>query len=217
MAGPKVKRLPRAVRERQMLDAAVEVFSRQGYHVASMDEISEVAGISKPMIYAYLGSKEDLFTACIRRETERLVESITSVADVDLPPDEQLWRGLRAFFTFVNVHRDSWSVLYRQARTQEPFAGEVAAIRGGVVDVVAGLLTGAMMTEGVPPRAVEDVTAMAHALVGASESLADWVSDNPGESADTTSARLMNFAWMGFGDLLRGKTWRPLNRPATRP
>ncbi len=38
------KRLPRAVREQQMLDAAVKVFSRHGYHAASMDEIAEVAG-----------------------------------------------------------------------------------------------------------------------------------------------------------------------------
>ena len=208
MSRPQSKRLPRAVREQQMLDAAVEVFSRRGYHVASMDEISDVAGVSKPMIYAYLGSKAELFTACIRREVGRLVESITSSAAIDLPPDEQLWRGVRAFFTFVNVHRDSWSVLYRQARTQEPFAGEVAAIRGAVVDVVAGLLTGAMVTEGVPPRAVEDVTAAAHALVGASESLADWVSDHPDESPEVTAARLMNFAWMGFGDILQGKVWR---------
>ena len=39
----RVKRLPREVRERQILDAAVRVFSAHGYHNASMDEISEVA------------------------------------------------------------------------------------------------------------------------------------------------------------------------------
>lgn len=217
MAGSKPTRLPRTVREQQMLDAAVRVFSRRGYHAASMDEISRAAGISKPMIYVYLGSKEELFTACIRREAGRLVESITSAAAVDLPPDEQLWRGLRAFFTFVDVHRDSWSVLYRQARTHEPFATEVATVRSGVVDVVAGLLTSAMIAEGKPPRAAVDVSAMAQALVGASESLADWASDGPGEPAEVTAARLMNFAWVGFGNLLRGSTWRQVNRAATPP
>lgn len=43
-----------------------------------MDDIAEVAEVSKPMIYAYLGSKDDLFTACIRREAQRLMESITA-------------------------------------------------------------------------------------------------------------------------------------------
>ena len=64
----RTRRLPRAVRERQILDAAVEVFSKHGYHLAAMDEISDVAGVSKPMIYSYLGAKEDLFVKCIRRE-----------------------------------------------------------------------------------------------------------------------------------------------------
>ncbi len=45
-----------------MLDAAVEVFSRSGFHPASMDEIADAAGVSKPMIYTYLGSKDDLFS-----------------------------------------------------------------------------------------------------------------------------------------------------------
>ena len=53
----------RAVREQQMIDAAVEVFSRSGFHAASMDDVADVAEISKPMLYLYLGSKEELFSA----------------------------------------------------------------------------------------------------------------------------------------------------------
>ncbi len=63
------KRLPRAVREQQMLDAAVEMFSVNGYHETSMDAIAARAEISKPMLYLYYGSKEDLFGACLDRET----------------------------------------------------------------------------------------------------------------------------------------------------
>ncbi|MFD1046895.1 DUF2530 domain-containing protein [Kibdelosporangium lantanae] len=43
VADRRVKRLPREVREKQILDAAVQVFSEHGYHNASMDEVSEVA------------------------------------------------------------------------------------------------------------------------------------------------------------------------------
>ena len=44
------KRLPRAVREQQMLDAAVLMFSMNGYHETSMDSIAAAAQISKPML-----------------------------------------------------------------------------------------------------------------------------------------------------------------------
>src|SRR5688572_14693748 len=80
------RRLPRQVREQQIIDEAVRVFSKRGYHGASVDEIADLAGISKPMVYLYLESKEGLFTACIRREAERLVATFQSAAqDVSSP------------------------------------------------------------------------------------------------------------------------------------
>src|SRR5258705_10595374 len=103
---PAFRRLPRAVREQQMLDAAVRVFSRRGYHDASVEEIADAAGISKPMVYAYLGTKEELFIACLHREGVRLIEAIASSARDHLSPDEQFWRAFRAFFTFVAAHHD---------------------------------------------------------------------------------------------------------------
>ena len=73
MAGG-TKRLPRAVREQQMLDAAVQMFSVNGYHETSMDAIAAEAEISKPMLYLYYGSKEELFGACLDRELTRFVD-----------------------------------------------------------------------------------------------------------------------------------------------
>ncbi|HET8660222.1 MAG TPA: TetR/AcrR family transcriptional regulator [Micromonosporaceae bacterium] len=215
--GPTGKRLPRAVREQQMLDAAVAVFSRRGFHAAGMDEIAEEAGISKPMVYAYLGTKEELFVACLHREATRLMEAIARVVEPDLPPDEQLWRGIRAFFGFVAGHRDGWGVLYRQARGQEPFAAELAGMRRRMIEVVAGLLERAVTraadasggTGAKRPAPGRDLTAMAYALVGVAESLADWAAEHPDEDAEVTAARMMNFVWLGADARLRGASWRP--------
>ncbi|WP_446212130.1 TetR/AcrR family transcriptional regulator [Micromonospora sp. IBSANI012] len=205
---PTFKRLPRAVREQQMLDAAVKVFSRRGFHAASMDEIAEDAGISKPMVYAYLGTKEELFVACLHREGTRMMEAIAGAAAPDLPADERLWRGLRAFFGFVGAHRDGWAVLYRQARGSQPFAAELATMRARLVEVVAGMLDHALRADG---REVSetDLEVVAYALVGATESLADWLADHPEADPEKTATRMMNVAWLGAGQLLGGATWRP--------
>lgn len=191
-----------------MLDAAVRVFSRRGFHAASMDEIAEGAGISKPMVYAYLGTKDETFIACLNREGGRLMEAIAAVVDPDLPPDEQLWRGLRAFFDFVGTHRDGWSVLYRQARAEQRFAGEVAKMRSRMVEMVAAMLGRAVRAEG---REVSrtDLEVFAHALVGASESLADWLVEHPDADAGKTATRMMNISWLGAGQLLKGEVWQP--------
>ncbi|GAA1338172.1 TetR/AcrR family transcriptional regulator [Saccharothrix algeriensis] len=214
----RAKRLPRAVRERQITDAAVEVFSRRGFHAASMDEISEVAGISKPMLYAYLGSKEELFATCIRREATRMVEAVATGVERDQPPDVQLWSGLRAFFGFVGGNRASWQVLHRQASSQGgPLAEESADLRGRAIGLVAGLLVGSSGFPDVPRPGDKEAESLAAALVGAGESLADWWLDNPEEPAGVVAARLMNLVWMGFGDLVGGHTWRPPSRRAADP
>jgi AcrR family transcriptional regulator len=204
-----------------MLDAAVKVFSRRGYHAASMDEIAEDAGISKPMVYAYLGAKQALFIACLHREGTRMMEAIVGAVGADLPPDEQLWHGLRAFFGFVGAHRDGWAVLYRQARGEQPFAGELAMMRAQVVEVVAALLRRSLPTlVNGPPMAAcavagarevhdTDLQVMAYALVGAIESLADWLTDHPAEDPDRLATRLMNATWLGAGQLRLGEVWHP--------
>lgn len=205
---PAFRRLPRAVREQQMLDAAVKVFARRGFQAASMDDIAEDAGISKPMVYAYLGTKEELFRACLQREGTRLITAVADEVVLDVSPDEQLWRGLRAFFGFVAANRDGWAVLYRQARARQPFAGELAAMRQQMVLVVTGMLERAVHAQGSHAGGTE-VEVTAYALVGAGESLADWMIDHPVPDPDKTATQLMNFAWLGAGQLLRGTAWRP--------
>ncbi len=185
-----------------MLDAAVAVFSRRGYHPASMDEISETAGVSKPMIYAYLGPKEDLFTACIRREGTRLAEAIATAVGTVHRPDGQLRAGLLAFFGFVLDHRDGWIVLYRQARVQGgAFAAEIAGMRQRMILVVAGLLARAGGGDG--EDRVEQAMPTAHALVGAAEALSDWGLEQPDITAESLTDQLVDFAWNGLGHRVR--------------
>ncbi|WP_216211934.1 TetR/AcrR family transcriptional regulator [Amycolatopsis aidingensis] len=206
----RAKRLPRAVRERQILDAAVQVFSQYGYHSASMDEISEVAGVSKPMIYTYLGAKEDLFGACIRREATRLLEAVQGGIQPDVPPDMQLWHGLRSFYRFVADYRESWIVLHRQAlAVGGSFAEEITAMRGRAIELVAALVVSAGSRKGLAEQVEKSGEGLAAALVGAAESLADWWLDHPDVTDGVLASWLMNLVWLGFNDLVEGEVWKP--------
>src|SRR2546426_8290034 len=96
--------MSRADRERQMLDMAEEVFAEQGYHKAAMDEIAERCGVSKPMLYEYFGSKEGLMLAVVARNRAELYEVTTAaIKDADGPRDV-LWRGMLAYFEFMDSH-----------------------------------------------------------------------------------------------------------------
>lgn len=209
-APKKVKRLPREVRERQILDAALTVFAASGYHAASMDEISDVAGVSKPMIYSYLGAKEELFVHSIRRESGRLLAALQHGVRQDRSPDMQLWHGLHSFYRFVADYRESWIVLHRHALMMgSPFADEVADMRGQAIKLVATLVVSAGSQRGFADQLEVSGEGLAAALVGAAESLADWWLDHPQVPVDALASWVMNLTWLGFSDMMRGEVWRP--------
>ncbi|MEO9220223.1 MAG: TetR/AcrR family transcriptional regulator [Mycobacteriaceae bacterium] len=195
------KRLPRAVREQQMLDAAVTVFAQRGFHGASMDDIADAAGISKPMLYLYLGSKEQLFGACIDREAVRFLDAVTSGVRPELPPREQVANGVNSVFTFAAAHRDVWLVLYRQARLLPPFDQQVVAVHRQATRAVSQLLQRSAW--GNHPAAHFD--SLAVALVGAGEALIDRMLDEPDPEPELSAAVLIDFAWHGLGGRRRDR------------
>src|ERR1700734_976368 len=75
--------MPRAAREALILDVAGQVFARDGYHAASMDDIASGAEVSKPMVYAYFGSKERLYLAYIERTGGELLQRLMAAAAPD--------------------------------------------------------------------------------------------------------------------------------------
>jgi AcrR family transcriptional regulator len=202
MAGG-TKRLPRAVREQQMLDAAVQMFSRNGYHETSMDAIAAEAEISKPMLYLYYGSKEELFDACLNRELSRFIDAVRADIDLKQSPKDLLTTTIRAFMRYIDANRASWIVLYQQATSSQMYSHTVRQGRERVIDLVARLLS----TGTRHPEPGMDFHMMAVALVGAGEAIATRVSTGEAD-VDDAAELLINLTWRG----LRG---RPVDEDAT--
>lgn len=70
------KGVARADREEQILDVASQVFGSRGFAATGIHEIAEQAGISKPLIYTYFGSKEGLFEACLMRAGALIADDV---------------------------------------------------------------------------------------------------------------------------------------------
>ena len=208
------RRLPRGEREQQIIDCAIQVFTRRGYSAASVDEIAELAGVSKPLVYLYLESKEGLFLACLRREEQRVVAAFQGAAEAAGKTSElRLWAGLQAFFGFVSDHRDSWAVLHRQAPDLgATIAEEISRARRSVLDEVRTLVIGGIaLSPGPASHHLGDTDAdfVAHALVGAADSLTDWMERHPDETPDRLTLRLMGMMWVGMRQVLGGEVWVP--------
>jgi len=192
MAGG-TKRLPRAVREQQMLDAAVQMFSVNGYHETSMDVIAAEAQISKPMLYLYYGSKEELFGACLSRELTRFIEAVRADIDIKQSPHELLRSTILSVLRYIDANRASWIVLYTQATSSQAFAHTVRDGREKIIDMVARLLEAGTRH----PEPDTDFHMMAVALVGAGEAVATRVSSGDAD-VDEAAELLINLFWRGL-------------------
>lgn len=166
------KRMPRAERERQLLDLAERAFARRGYHAASMDEIAAAAGVTKPMIYSYFGSKEGLFIAGVHRAYERCVERVESAAARGGEPGEVLTRVTQAVFGWVEDYRGQWPYVFGAQALGGRFAEEAASARASMVALIARILE-QTVTE---PEAAGEIEPLAEVCVAVNMALADrWI------------------------------------------
>jgi len=174
VAGYTHGRVPRSVRERQVLAVAEDLFAQLGFAGTSMDELARRVGVSKPVIYGLVGSKEQLYRLCVERQAQLLGSRITKAVAAETNPEAQLRAGSLAFFNFVGDHRRLWEALVSEPN---PFAAEVADIRRRQDDLIGMLLAVAAGRLGVSPEA-DRVSATAHAINGANEALARWWRDH---------------------------------------
>lgn len=90
-SGGRMSRAQRKEMTRELLlDAAIEVFARKGYHGASLDDVADAAGFTKGAVYSNFTRKSDLFRALLERESSRyhraLAETVKAVP-LELLPD----------------------------------------------------------------------------------------------------------------------------------
>lgn len=81
--------LNRLAKERRIMEAALKVFADQGYSGTSMDAIAALAGVSKPTLYQYFGSKEQLFGAIMVAQRDSMLGAFEEPDGLGLVPE--LW------------------------------------------------------------------------------------------------------------------------------
>ncbi|MFE9498749.1 MULTISPECIES: helix-turn-helix domain-containing protein [Streptomyces] len=194
------KGVPRAHREQQILDAALEEFGRRGHAAASMAEIATRVGVTKPLLYTYFGSKDGLYAACVDDVGPRLLtaieESMTARGATSGSGEAASGSGeeglpyavLTALFRALEGRRHAWFVLYD--RTLRPGSEPWRAARRHreAVDGLAATGTAALLRAQGNDDAL-DADALKHLWTGTVGALIGWWIAHPELSAEDMSAR----------------------------
>jgi AcrR family transcriptional regulator len=182
-----------------MLEVAGRVFAARGFHEASMDEIAELADISKPMIYNYFGSKEGLYFAYVDLSYREIISAIdVAVAEASAAgkgPEEQLRTGVRAYYRYIGDHQDAFRVLFREMGDPGgALIGPRHRLSRRVSNAIGAVLRG---PDGTREPAVNS-EALAEAFLGGARSLADWWLDHSQVPADEIADQLMDLMFVGI-------------------
>ena len=174
-------------KRRQILDAAVRVFARKGFHASRVGDIAEEAGVAHGLLYHYFESKDAVLEAVFHENWNVLLERIGSVEETDEPAVDQL-RHVSAIILRTWLHLPEVVRVVIQEFGRSPELVE----RVGDLEQPIGLI------ERVIARGIErgefrqDIDARVAATIvygGIDELLTAWVLDRlPATEADVAAA-----------------------------
>ncbi|WP_031485534.1 TetR/AcrR family transcriptional regulator [Streptomyces bicolor] len=105
------RRLSTEERREQLLTVGARLFSESPYDDVWIEQVAEIAGVSRGLLYHYFPTKRDFFAAVVERESERMLRMTAAVPGV--PVREQLAAGLDTYLEYVQAHAHGYRAFHR--------------------------------------------------------------------------------------------------------
>jgi AcrR family transcriptional regulator len=190
-------RLPAARRRRQLLDVALRAFAEKGFHLTSMDDVAEAAGVTKPVLYQHFASKRDLYLQLLDDVGGRMLEGIAKAVAEAAGPRQQVDAGFSAYFAFVAQEADAFRLLFGSGtRRDDEFERAVRLVEASIAEAVA-----VFIQADIDP---EHRRTLAHGLVGLAEGTSRlWLADGMPTPPDVLARQIADMAWAGLRGVRR--------------
>ena len=92
------------MRQKQILDVATEVFSKEGFARTQVDEIANLAGLGKGTVYRYFKDKKHLFFSVVDRGIENLKDFALEAMEKEKEPLDKIKKVIEAYLIFFKKH-----------------------------------------------------------------------------------------------------------------
>lgn len=133
-------RMSGADRREQLLDVALELFSRHGFDGTTVRDIAGAANVTDGLIYRYFASKEELLEQVIDR-ARRVLHGLRLEDAIERPVGPALYGLLCDLTRFLHGNMALVDVCWYEACRGGPTGRQMQALRDEVVEPVAALLT----------------------------------------------------------------------------
>lgn len=183
-------------RREQLIGVARDVFAEKGYEAASVEEIAERAGVSKPVLYEHFGGKEGIYAVIVDREVNALTDRIK---DALAPghPRRTITRAVEAFLEYIETEQAGFQILVRDA----PIGlgrGSLSSVLDEIAQAVEALLSVELKSRGFNTKMAP---ILARSLVGMIALPGEWWLDVGKPKRKYVAEQIVNLAWNGLGNL----------------
>ncbi len=117
-------------RRRELVEAAVRVFARKGFHGSRVGDIAEEAGVAHGLLYHYFRSKDEVLETIFRDAWQRLTIETDRIEASDIALREQLRRFARIYLGSWLVTPELIAVLVREIARSPAVGSQVGEVRG---------------------------------------------------------------------------------------
>ncbi len=117
-------------KRRLILDAAVRVFARRGYHTSRVGDIAEEAGVAHGLLYHYFDSKQEVLETIFRENWRNLIDAFQRVAESDASPLDQLTGIAKILLRSWRNDPDLVRVMVREVARSPHLQAQVEEIQG---------------------------------------------------------------------------------------
>ena len=150
LTGSEVRSSKEYHRRSAVMRAGLEVFTEKGFHLASMDDIADRAGVSKPILYQHFSSKQDLYLGILDERVEYLVQHIAESIDAADGNRNRLEAAIACYFKLVDDADHGFRLIFESDFTMnhdvrarvEDVVSQVSRIVGAEVSKQTGMSLG---------------------------------------------------------------------------
>ena len=160
-------------KRRLLLDAAVRVFARTGYHGSRVGDIAEEAGVAHGLLYHYFDSKEQVLQIVFRENFGELLQRFHEVEETDEPAAEKLAGIAKILLRTWRNDPDLVTVMVREVARSPQLQTQVVEVREAFAIIARVIVQG--QEEGVFRQDVDPVFASWIVYGGLEEVLTGWV------------------------------------------
>lgn len=180
----------REARRDDLVAAAVAAIDRHG-PTASISQIAESAGVSKPVLYRYFADKDDLYRAVGRWGAAQVTDRLLPLLLAEGSMRDRTFRACEEYLAFLDEHPQVFLLLVEHHSADDPLADGKEQIAAAFARLMGDTLRGL----GVDAAGAEP---WAHGLVGMGLSVGEWWLRRRMMSREAAAQYLAAFIWHAF-------------------